>query len=509
MGLDDPWQQVVSAALLGTERQPFTVPMVSGKVGQLLTQVSHLSPEAALLTTAAILSLHRQAGWLPRTYPVVAQKPYQDDDLPRCSPRAACLLQQMLQGQYTQVLPEWLAIASKQRQRVPELYLPELLDAGRQQRDLRAAILLVLGQRGRWLAAQNPDWSYAVEVATEEDWETGSTAARLLYLQDLRSHQPDRARELLQGTWSQESAGDRAKFLEILRIELSMADEPFLEEKLGDRSKEVRRVAADLLANLPDSRLCQRMTERINALIPAKAHQDGIQIELPASCDTEMLRDGVGQSTPNRNLGEKANWLLQMIAGVPLRFWQQTFCQTPTELVKAAALSEWKTVLLDGWAQAARRHGDRDWAAAILNYSGKSARGQVCVEVLSEEQLEAVVIHELQSDPGQLNQLLWILQRHQNPWSVELAREVMHGLSNLVPETTVLWQLRSALEEFALRIPPELITEATDLRTTFEDNTILNSAIHHFLALLQFRYDMRQAFEQPSSVGHSIPQGAH
>jgi hypothetical protein len=204
MSLDDPWQRVVSAALIGTERQPFVVPTATGKLGQLLAHFSHQSTEATLLTAAATLSLHQRAGWLPETYPVPIQQPCNTDDLLRCNSRAAQLLQQMLQGQYTQVLPEWLAIATKARQRVPELQLPELLDLGKQQRNLRAAILPVLGQRGRWLAAQNPDWSYAVDVATEEDWETGNSAARLPYLQNLRAHQPDRARELLQATWSQE-----------------------------------------------------------------------------------------------------------------------------------------------------------------------------------------------------------------------------------------------------------------------------------------------------------------
>jgi len=48
--------------------------------------------------------------------------------------------------------------------------LPDLLELGRTQADLRAAILPALDRRGHWLAAQNQDWSYAsVELQVTSD----------------------------------------------------------------------------------------------------------------------------------------------------------------------------------------------------------------------------------------------------------------------------------------------------------------------------------------------------
>ncbi|NJR65119.1 MAG: hypothetical protein HC772_07025 [Leptolyngbyaceae cyanobacterium CRU_2_3] len=244
-GTDSSWQAVISAALIGTERQPFKPPIAPGKLGQVLARLGHQSgeqlgnkpgnqsTEAVLLSAAATLALHQQAGWLATTQTVPLSEPCPPDNLPRCHPHAAWFLQQMLQGQHSQILPEWLTRAAIAQQRVPELCLPALLDLGRQQRDLRAFILPVVGQRGRWLAAQNPDWSYAVSLATDEDWETGTQAARLLYLQSLRAQEPDRARELLAAIWSQEAAGDRAQLLETFRIELSIADEPFFRRDVG------------------------------------------------------------------------------------------------------------------------------------------------------------------------------------------------------------------------------------------------------------------------------------
>jgi hypothetical protein len=495
LATDSPWQAIASAALLGTERQPFQLPNISGNLGNCLSQLSARPNESALLSAAGIVSLHQRVGWLPEVRSVTQVESCPSEDLPRCSPGAARCLQQILEGKFPQLLSEWLEKAAIARQRVPEMLLPSLLDKGRQQRELRAAILSVLGQRGRWLAAQNPDWNYAVALTTEADWETGAPSARLLYLQELRSHNPDHARELLQSTWKQETASDRARFLETFRIELSMADEPFLEDGLGDRSREVRRTAADLLASLPESRLCQRMTERVSALINLETYQNNIQITLPTCCTTDMVRDGIEQQSTNRNLGEKANWLLHMIAVVPLTFWQQKFCKTPVELIQLALLSEWKTVLLDGWARAAKRYCNSDWAQAILNYSGKSARGQVCVEVLSREQIEDLIIKTLQSDSNQLSKSLWLIQRHRHFWSTELAHEVLNGLFNSTFEPNISWELRSALKDFALLIPPELITKAVDLRTKFEDNSILKGEIEEFLSLLQLRQELLQEFE--------------
>ncbi|MFN9856892.1 MAG: DUF5691 domain-containing protein, partial [Pseudanabaena sp.] len=136
--------------------------------------------------------------------------------------------------------------------------------------------------RGQWLAVQNPEWNY---VATEDEsvWETGSNAARLMWLTKLRLQEPNQARQLLESTWKQESASDRAAFLKVLGNGLSMADEPFLEALLDDRSKEVRRVTVDLLTCLPESRFCQRAITRVQDLV--KLQREGNQsyflIDLP------------------------------------------------------------------------------------------------------------------------------------------------------------------------------------------------------------------------------------
>jgi hypothetical protein len=511
MGLDESsWQAVMSAALVGTDRQPFTVPTTMGRLGQLLPQLSN-QPEAALLNAAATLALYHRAGWLPEKHPISPTAPCDTDDLPRCSPRVVSFLQQMLQGHYPQVLPEWLAMAAGQR--VPELYLPDLLDLGKQKRDLRAAILPVLGKRGQWLAAQNPEWNYAIDIATEADWETGNPGARLLYLQDLRSHHPDRARTLLQTTWDQESAVDRAKFLETFRIGLSMADEPFLEDGLGDRAKDVRRIAADLLASLPASRLCQRMIEYLKPLIhrqEAMKQKLAIAVALPEACDANMQRDGIALKARS-GLGERAWWLLQLIGATPLTFWSETWGMAPSEIVKCIREHEWEATLLDGWALAAKRQQRPEWVEAVLDVwtTGRKAVRTVALpdldlaallDVLSPDRQDVFLTHFLQFGRGAIDNSLTIglLRRSSRMWSSDLAQIVLDYLETHFSEnntTNFTWELRVALKEFACLIPISLVSEATKLRTQLANDSPWIQSVEEFLALLQFRQDLWQAFQ--------------
>jgi len=149
------------------------------------------------------------------------------------------------------------------------------------------------------------------------EWETGSRPARLLLLAELRGSAPALARSLLESTWATERADDRAAFLATLARGLSIDDQPLLESALDDRSKEVRRAAAELLTSLPDSRRAQRMLARalpLLAWVPAeKPRMLGLrqrqpaklEIVLPDVCDQPMIRDGIEPKPPAGRHGRR------------------------------------------------------------------------------------------------------------------------------------------------------------------------------------------------------------
>lgn len=515
---DHPWQAIAAAALLGTERQPFQAPHLSGKLGHCLSQLSDRSHESALLSAVGLVSLHQQVGWLPEPRSMPTEGACSTQDLPRCRLRAERCLQLILQGQFPQLLGEWLEKAAMTNQRAPERLLPALLNKGRQQKELQAAILTVLGERGHWLARQNAEWDYSTPaIADEATWETGTPSIRLKVLQDLRSHAPDRARDLLQATWSQESASDRARFLETFQQGLSLADEPFLELALSDRrSREVRRVAADLLARLPQSRLCQQMTHHIQSFVSfTPGSPPSLTITLPINLAPELIQLGIEQKASHLsflNLGEKAGWLLQIISATPLSFWNETWGMTATEIVAWTEQHEWQTVFLQGWTLAAQRQGDRTWSTALLDSVIHVHRsGQA--SVLHPSQIEALfrllpineqhdfLLNLLRSQPDALSQstVVSLLFSSSGEWTVELAQMVLTSLEHHVNQYTnargIVWELRTNLKEFARFTPISFLPQVLRLREQLATDSIWFNSIEEFLAWLQFRQEMAQAFE--------------
>jgi hypothetical protein len=519
------WNDILTTAIVGVERRPFLVPHSDGALGALLARIDQADREGALLAAAGAVALYCQAGRLPTSVAAPDGPACPLDERRACGPRATQRLATLLDGNQRALLPEWLAALDAAGLRVAEALLPELLELGRRQTSLREAILPVLGRRGRWLAAQNSDWSYASfefrvlssELGDEQlktqhsklktEWETDTNANRLALLKQLRLSEPAIARELVSATWASEKADDRAAFLEAYAVGLRMDDEPFLESALDDRSKEVRRAAAALLARLPESRLAARMLERVQPLLAwvggvkprmlgLRAGQPArIDVTLPSACDKAMIRDCVEPKPPadRKGLGEKAWWLFQMLSAVPPATWSQRWGVAPADLLLAAAAGEWNELLLDSWAAATLTFADTVWAESLLRVQPRYAE---LIGALPAERQEALLLHILRADCTPLHQhpVLGLLRQTRHVWSPELTRAVLRALSQHMRKwrDSYDYQLRGALtEEFALRMPPNLIDE---IGAAWPDDQAARQrwegVIDRLLITLQFRRDM-------------------
>ncbi|MFH8807851.1 DUF5691 domain-containing protein [Streptomyces hygroscopicus] len=282
------WDDLVAAALLGTERR---TPPVAPLPGQ--------DAPSALLDAAALSTVRRRAGLRPApARPGPGRAP--EDPRPMlpvaaCGRLATLLADRSAPGRggprsapdLAELLPQWLVLANYYGYRVPDALLPALLDAARARTDLRPEALTLGGPRALWLARLNPDWKFALRGAAgrapapvpeppgtaaapageQRLWEEGLFAERVSLLAAARHRDPAAGLALLSGTWSTERAEDRLMFLDSLRDDLSPSDEPFLERALSDRSRNVRATAAELLSALPGSALAARMAERSRACV--------------------------------------------------------------------------------------------------------------------------------------------------------------------------------------------------------------------------------------------------
>ncbi|NXY94617.1 hypothetical protein HYE82_09470 [Streptomyces sp. BR123] len=364
------WEELVGAALLGTERRQ--------------------GDPAALLDAAAVQTVRRRAGLRPAE---AGPRPLPAPADPRPEPPgpARRRLARLLAGRtgtgsgsgrrgaapdLTELLPQWLSAAGRHGYRAPAALLPALLDAARARTDLRPQAVALAGPRGLWLARLNPDWRFALRggaaggalpdledgAGVEQLWQEGLFAERVALLGAVRAHEPAAAVRLLSGTWTTERAEDRLMFLDSLRVGLSEQDEPFLEAALGDRSRNVRATAAELLSALPGSALAGRMARRAVACVGPQG------VVPPAECDAGMLRDGVAKRPP-AGRGERAWWLGQLVEAAPLSCWRERFGGLDPERIVALPMADgesWREELHAAWCRAAVRQRDAEWSRALL-----------------------------------------------------------------------------------------------------------------------------------------------
>ncbi|THA27971.1 hypothetical protein E6R18_29875 [Streptomyces sp. A1277] len=381
-----PWEDLVTSALLGTDRRPPGDASGAGPDGAA----------SALLDAAALHTVRRRAGLLPAAAsPRPAPAP--DDPRPPLPGAARGRLAQLLADRaaaggsggrrgtapdLTELIPQWLATANLHGYRAPDSALPALLDAARARTDLRPQALEFAGPRGLWLAGLNPEWKFALRGASgsalppsppdaeavQRLWEEGLFAERVALLGAVRARDAEAARALLASTWKTERAEDRLMFVDSLRTGLSDADEEFLEHALADRSRNVRATAAELLSALPGSALARRMADRaLSCVSPGLTGDEPfVAVEAPHECDAEMQRDGV-VALPPSGRGERSWWLGQLVESSPLSVWPARFGgRGADEIVALPVADGWGEELHGAWCRAAVRQHDAEWARALL-----------------------------------------------------------------------------------------------------------------------------------------------
>ncbi len=508
------WQDILTTALVGTERKTLTPIAPTNQLSELLSQLNYNNPEGALLSATAIISLYQKAGQIPVTDNQPLPTPCQTDNNLNCSPLSAQHLKVMLLKERQQLLPEWLAAAAAAKKQVPAYYLPELLELGRNSLNLRLAIMPVLGKRGRWLAAQNPEWDYVVGEDIEVTWETGSNAARQLLFQQLRTSNPAEAREKLTKVWASGKPEEKLLFIELLQTGLNIDDEPFLEAALDDKSQEIGKKAAELLAHLPESRLCQRMAKRVTSalIIKQNRHRLHLDFNLNNSSDKGMTIDGINGKHHPKLLGEKAWKILQMVASTPLSLWTEINGVSPIEWIQAAKRSEWDRTLIDAWVVAALRQKNPDWAEALLsmhtNFNGYLVKKEQSIHglinALSTKQQNTFFLNLIQSNKTVFDNqspAFSLLRHYRYPWTTEFTMAIINSLAYHLNNTTnpYDWALRSAFKDFACYIPVAILPElSVSLPNIVPNNPtwgyFWKEAIDEFIILLNFRIEMLKEF---------------
>lgn len=516
------WRSLVSTALLGTDRQSPEEPKGESPLCSVLQQLDWKNSEVALLKSAGIFSVYQLAGKqrnqsIDPSEAVPLAKP---DVRPSCSSRIAAHLKVGIE-QYPQTVKELLLLIADAGRRVSPPLLPAVLRYGEKYADAHATIAAVLDSRGQWLAQQNPNWQYISVLSDADDravgcsrlrslWQTGTKKQRMLALRQWRRLDPDEARDVIAQTWKSEDWRTRESILSLFHSGLSMADEPFLEAALDDRSAGVRRSAAECLARLPESRLCQRMAKRVQDCIhlDQKSGWFNGEIAFPEGFDIDWKRDGLKKATES-GPGSREGWIEQMISKSPLAIWPFKL-GTVQQIVRTHPSG---SMFLYGWAQAIYYQRDTQlsqvWAAMLLHQLDFRCLDQTTLSqllsVVSAEQRERYLKEQLsiaerdrELDDQDLSYWLQLVADCTQPWDYDFSQRVLAQLTKVMNSRKGYEEVSSPPASLALFLHPGLAPTFQQTVEQWRQNHRPSKAwrqfVDEFLDVLVYRWQMYQLF---------------
>lgn len=492
--------------LMGTERRAPELPAIAGDLAELLAQVNtdDIAIETRALRTAGALAIYEAAGYLPpaTTATVNICAPEQHKVIDR--PVLIDCLHDILRDGPRLLIRQTLVALAQTRYLLPAKLLPGFIALGKEYPNLQPLLVDVSGERGRWLAQFNSEWNFLLHYQKQADqhlefdqtqfnagdWELLSFNERLLRIEQLRQQEPDKAREYVASKISHLDARERVGLLEKLRAGVSLADEQFLNEQLTDRSKEVRRLAADLLSELSESDFVQRASARLLSLLSheRKLVRKYWQLDAPNTFAPDWSADALDEKRPQAEvLGERAWWLYQLVRLVPLGWWEKTTGMSPVDLLQWSAATDWQLALIRAWHQRIIKERHGVWAEALLNIKSIKDFHFDPLELLAyltPERSESYWLALLNSDSAANRRgefIGRILAQGNNRISETFARAIFNNVKQHITDDASKWDypLRQSILDLASVIPPSIFNDAT------QGWPLDNSKIDFFLKQLQ------------------------
>ncbi len=505
-------KELIRIALLGSDRTELPEP--------LQEQIKALGVEdkdsaKAILKAATKWQMQQKAAYIPPDFegewplaPDIANERF-------CSPRATKYLQQMMDGKYEQALAEFFNIAKTENCFLPPEQVPSLLQKASENPGQADLLKPLMGAHTKWLAAQHPEWILLFAEAAIEDWPNVGFQQRVHIFRKMRERDISVSLELLQSIWADIDFRQKKSFLKVMRFTVSIKDEAFLEMALADRRKEVRKVAAELLQSIPESKLLQRVWEGLDKLVNIKKGKGGKEkpeIQLPDEISPTMLRDGIDPSQQWLRGGLRASRLGQMIAIIPPEKWEEKFKRTPEDLIEIFAQSDYAIILLQALSHATTLHPNDNWAIAILEFWlyhhhldkwVDFTPKQLC-ENLTAEAFNRIAIPALEycdQLPTDEDPITLLIRKNTHPWDESLTHAFMIKCKEWISEySSSYWtaiHLKSIIQNASYHIEPKMADSLTkSWPTTSAAWGSWESDIESFFKVLRFRKGMREALKE-------------
>ena len=507
------FSQLLRIGLLGTRQSGEALPPLPGLAA------AADGPEQRLLLGAGALALMQKAGFRPPAAAAAPPAPALAEAWQPLGPLGTECFRALLAGsRFVAFRTDYWAQMEQHQRLVP----PGLLVAALNNADFRlhlpGTMSALLGERGQWLARQNPDWHavLAPRHASRDPatWETGDLHARRFFIQLLHQDDPEQARQLLAAALPAEPAAAQAALLGELEHTVTAADAPLLLSYLTAKSKEVRQTVVPLLVRLPGSALVERLWQRALPLLALKRPLLGrtkLLVELPAAWDKAWQADGIEQKTSGFEGGERAGWLGQLLALLPPSRWAAHFQVSAEELLALAEATDWGPLLLRAWARAAYLHQDKPFAAPLLlrhfAQPGLLLHRQAThlTWLLSDAEKIALLRTLLPPRTGEVPAFLpEFLKYIFVPWPADIVqavlRSVVHGLAPAVtnPYGEPHQRLFSLLNSLASYVPDDQLPACAEVLGPLADaHPPVAQLVEQFFESVRFRQQLAASLTEP------------
>lgn len=498
---------LISNALLGTARMTALPQAPDGSLEKTWLAIDSENPTTAILKALALTRAFQLAGAKTIRLQEGEKTAVTTADNPLPS-AAVDLALRLLTGEFSEILPEWMSLATKARCNLPPRILPELLSMGAKNQGLRPAVINLSGERGLWIARRYKEYEWLLDASQvdENAWETGSPFERIAFLRHTRAADPSAAANLISSHWSEEDASMRESILKLVAENPQSCDEPWLETlALKDRRKEIRDLAAVSLVNISTSSFRIRSLERVNYCLKIERRfmKRAITIHPPFAFDPTWAADGIKEKPPT-GIGEKAWWLRQLISHVPLDEYPELFDVTEDDLFSITRDKDWQTDVVIGWIESALRYPKRALAKKFIPFIANLQPWPA--NYLNQTQIIQTVLESL-STVDQYEILDKLAKNLQPHFALDLLARIKtyppdgHGktilsiLDNALSEKTA-YLTRPQCRALAVCIHPNKIQNQLERLAKLPE---LSAPAEEFATTLEFRRSMISQFKLLSS----------
>ncbi|HEY9045766.1 MAG TPA: DUF5691 domain-containing protein, partial [Ohtaekwangia sp.] len=433
------WEEIINRASLGSTRQPLRTSDIPEYIaGELVLQDSQ-DAEEDFLRFASLAYQYRQGGSQPPDFQTIVQPVAAEETKAYCTALAGNILYTILAEEHQPFLELWLSQCASKGLCVPPEIVPSLLDIAARRKELRKLVMEVCGNRGVWLTLLNPAWNFFSSTQDQQAiWETGKPEERKELLRELRKQNPAEAITLLQTTWASEGANEKAAFLDILKVNLSAADLPWL-EALKEKGQKVNTAVLELMKLIPASSVVQQYQAILKDTVTIKTgkallgmiNKSTLSIDETVAIPEPVFKTGIDKLSNSKNVSDGQYILVQLISAVPPAFWNDHL-QLPAEEIIALFRKEKHTAFyMPALALAAVRFQDHAWIKNILDRGGDVIDSSIIMLLgaLPAADRERYAIKFFDQKPAEV---IMLMQQSDREWSLELARKILRHTANEV-----------------------------------------------------------------------------